>query len=246
MEPTTVTAPAPNPTSTRKLIAPWWHTLLLIIILLGLSAGQANKLSNTVERHGKIPLYISTIVVEWILVGIIWLAVRKRGLGLKELIGGRWSAPEDALLDLAIAAGAWLVVAALAVAIAYILKLNEPQKIKEMRNAIDFLVPHSALELGLWVALSVTAGFCEEIIFRGYFQRQFSAITGSALAGVFLQAVLFGGGHGYEGWQRMIIIVMLGFIFGLVAWWRKSLRPVMMAHAWQDLLAGIGSRLLSG
>jgi membrane protease YdiL (CAAX protease family) len=92
--------------------------------------------------------------------------------------------------------------------------------------------------------VSVTAGFCEEIIFRGYLQRQFAAIANSMPLGVLLSAVVFGASHGYEGASRMILIAIYGLMFGVLAWWRKSLRPGMMAHAWHDALSGAILRML--
>jgi membrane protease YdiL (CAAX protease family) len=38
----------------------------------------------------------------------------------------------------------------------------------------------------------MTAGFCEEAIFRGYLMQQFSARTKSAILGVILQGAVFG------------------------------------------------------
>jgi hypothetical protein len=38
----------------------------------------------------------------------------------------------------------------------------------------------------------------------------------------------------------MIVIGIYGIFFGILAHLRKSLRPGMMAHAFQDSIAGIG------
>jgi membrane protease YdiL (CAAX protease family) len=35
------------------------------------------------------------------------------------------------------------------------------------------------------------------------------------------------------------MIAMFGSLYGLLALWRKSLRPGMMAHAFGDILSGI-------
>jgi len=40
----------------------------------------------------------------------------------------------------------------------------------------------------------------------------------------------------------MLLVAIMGVLLGVLAWWRKNLRPGMMAHAWQDLLAGWASR----
>jgi membrane protease YdiL (CAAX protease family) len=117
-------------------------------------------------------------------------------------------------------------------------------KIEAMRKSLGFLAPGTRLELALWFCVSATAGLCEEIIFRGYLQRQFAAMSNSMLAGVLLSAAVFGASHGYEGVARMVLIAIYGLMFGLMAWWRKSLRPGMLAHAWHDSLSGAVLRML--
>jgi membrane protease YdiL (CAAX protease family) len=64
------------------------------------------------------------------------------------------------------------------------------------------------------------------------------------LVGVLISAIIFGASHGYEGVPRMILIGIYGLMFGLLAWWRKSLRAGMMAHAWHDAISGVFLRLL--
>lgn len=88
----------------------------------------------------------------------------------------------------------------------------------------------------LWVGVSISAGVCEEVIYRGYLQKQFSLLARSAAAGLIAQAVLFGISHGYQGFQLVVLITVGGAIYGLIALWRHSLRPVMVAHAWSDIV----------
>jgi len=54
------------------------------------------------------------------------------------------------------------------------------------------------------------------------------------------QGVLFGVGHWYQGGKMVIVITVLGVLFGIFAQWRKSLRPGMIAHAWGDIVNLIG------
>lgn len=95
---------------------------------------------------------------------------------------------------------------------------------------------HIACCLVVYLLLRATAGFCEEIIFRGYLQKQFSAWTHSAEAGLVLQALVFGAGHAYQGPRLMVVIAVYGCLFGLLALWRRSLRPGMIAHSLEDSL----------
>jgi uncharacterized protein len=91
----------------------------------------------------------------------------------------------------------------------------------------------------LWVPLCLTGGFCEEVIFRGYLQRQFSVLTHSLVGGIVLQAIAFGLSHGYQGWRLMAVIGIYGICFGGLAHWRRSLRPGMLGHALQDTAGGL-------
>ena len=83
--------------------------------------------------------------------------------------------------------------------------------------------------------MSVTAGFCEELVYRGYLQKQFLALTGNVAVAVLAQGVLFGVGHWYQGIKMVIIITLLGVLFGVFTYRRKSLRPGMIAHALGDV-----------
>ena len=109
-------------------------------------------------------------------------------------------------------------------------------------KSVRALLPRTPVEIALWVLLSLTAGFCEETVFRGYLQKQFQAMTGSPAAGLLLQAVIFGVSHGYQGLRNVIAITVFGGVFGALALWRRSLKPGMILHAWTDLFSGIFAR----
>jgi uncharacterized protein len=225
-----------------RMLAPWWHTALLMVVLLGAS------LNGTRGRHplageSKVLQYLWAMAWEWVLLLITWLGIRKR-VRVRQLIGGRWASVEDFLLDVVYAGTFWICALVILGIAAKLMHLDQAGKLESMRKQLGFLTPGSRLELAVWFCVSVTAGFCEEIIFRGYLQLQFAAITNSMLAGALLSAIVFGASHGYEGVARMLLIGIYGLLFGLLAWWRKSLRPGMMAHAWHDAFSGAVLRML--
>lgn len=232
-----------NPhTPENQGLAPWWHTALLIIVLLAASLNGIRG-RHPLSDHSKLPQYLWGMAWEWILLGFTWLGIRKR-ISLSALIGGRWHTTEEFLRDVIYAALFWICALGVLGLGAKLMHLDQAGKIESMRKQLGFLTPGSNLELAVWFCLSGTAGFCEEIIFRGYLQRQFAAITKSTLFGVLLSAAIFGASHGYEGVPRMLLIGIYGLMFGLLAWWRKSLRPGMMAHAWHDAFSGAVLRML--
>jgi CAAX protease family protein len=241
LDPQVPAPPAPQQ-SDRRLLAPLWHTaILIVLLLLGSIGGYAGR--HPLAHGSKLPQYFWGMAWEWILVGVVWLGIRKR-FRIRDLIGGRWAHFDDFFRDVLIAALFWSLAALVLAGGAKLMHLDQGGKLDAMRRQLGFLTPNTRLELGVWFLLSATAGFCEEFIFRGYLQLQFAALTRSMFVGVLLSAAMFGASHGYEGGARMLLIGIFGLMFGLLAWWRRSLRPGMIAHAWHDALSGAVLRML--
>ncbi|MGA3127053.1 MAG: CPBP family intramembrane glutamic endopeptidase [Candidatus Korobacteraceae bacterium] len=226
------------PGANRRII-PFWHTALLLLVLCVFSLLNAESGRNLHSGHARIHIYLATMIYEWLLTGYVWWGLRRAGLSLRELIGGRWRGIEDFLLDIAIAVGTWfgalLVIAVAALAMG----MDHSGSIDDARRQIGFLAPQSGLEVILWICLSATAGFCEEVLFRGYLQKQFSRLLRNRWVALLVVSILFGLGHGYEGTQRMLLIALLGLSFGVMSMLRKSLRPAIMAHTLQDTISGL-------
>jgi uncharacterized protein len=239
-EPLVVPAPPANP----ALIAPLWHTLLITALILGNSFLGSSKIGAVKGSGSRILLYGGTFVTQLILILLIWFGIRLRGVRMRHLIGGRWKTVEAFLLDVALAVGFWitsiLLLFGVRVALGTIDLHNMQKSVDDTVRILGPMAPHTYLEAGLFVLLSVSAGLFEEIIFRGYLQRQFGALGRNAIVGIVASGILFGLAHGYQGTRMMIVIGIYGIFFGILAHLRKSLRPGMMAHAFQDSIAGIG------
>lgn len=222
--------------SSRRLIAPAWHTILFIAIFLGISVA-GGFFQHAVKQHPQATVpssnavsgYLSVVVFEWLLVLFVRMGVHKRGGRVRDLVGGRWSTPQAVMRDLALGAGLWAVW----------MGLMNAHILGTGTNAAQGLLPQGMLESLTWIPVALSAGFCEEVAFRGYLQKQFQAITGSTALAVLIQAVIFGIGHLYEGLGPVLRIMGFGALFGMLAVWRKSLRPGMIAHAWSDIFGVI-------
>jgi uncharacterized protein len=222
-----------------KPIAPWWHTLLFILLFLVLTAAGAffqhrqQTHPQMLQQHPHVAgLYLSLIVMEWALVLFVWKGLQRTGTTLREVIGGRWGSAKDVAVDAALGIGLWIFWSGAQMAWSRWMGA-------EHASSIGTLLPQRAIEIVLWILVSISAGICEEIVFRGYFQQQFKVFARSGLLAVLLQAILFGISHGYQGVDATIRIAIFGALFGLLAMWRKSLRPGMIAHAWTDIFSGI-------
>ena len=99
------------------------------------------------------------------------------------------------------------------------------------------MAPRGFVEMLFWFWLSLAAGICEEIVFRGYLQLQLASWLGMPL-GVVLSSTVFGLGHLYQGRNSAIAIGFYGLLLSLLAVYRKSLLPGMLAHSWQDMVSG--------
>lgn len=223
----------------RKLIAPLWHTILLLLIILGISAVSyfTTRQISATSIEGRLLTYAATMVQEWLLFLYVYAGIRARGVTVRRLINARWASGRDVWRDIGVAA----IVLVLFWAIEGLSSVIFRSSVGAGSKVVQQLTPHVAIELPVWILLSLSAGFCEEFIFRGYLQEQSKRLTGSVGAAVIVQALFFGLGHGYQGWALMLTIFVIGLLFGIAAARRNSLAPTMIAHASADSFAGIAA-----
>jgi hypothetical protein len=197
---------------------------------------MANQMRAAANPH-RVRSYVLTIFFEWLVFVFVVVGVRRSGASVLLVLGDHWHSARQVLRDIGIAAAFWLVSAGILFIVGRLLR------VAALARNMDFVLPHGGAEVTLWIVLSVTAGICEETVFRGYLQRQFIALTKSAPAGILLSAAAFGAAHAYQGFRMVILIGVFGAMFGILAYWRGSVRPGMIAHAWQDSLGGVVSAL---
>jgi len=210
----------------RPLRAPLWHTALLAGLFIAVAVtgalvrGPAQALLAP-ELHKIRAVYLPLLAVEWGL--FAYVAAFDRAL-LRELF-----APvrlRRLALDLLVGALAWVALSAL-------------DRLVPRSPAASALLPQGHREQLVWIAVSLSAGLCEEIVFRGYLLRQLESITGRAGGAIALQAALFGIAHGYQGLAASAQIALIGAALGLLAHACRSLRPAIACHVIADLATGL-------
>jgi len=229
-------APTPPP---RRLIATPWHTLsiLLIFAYFGFRTGMPSSTgvpgtAQPTATHSAVLLkYALLILSEWGMAYWAWAGVHWKGGHLSDLTGGRWKNWRGVAIDVAIAIPFWGVWELTA----WLVHLAV-ERVPAATAA--YQPPAGFAEVTMWILLSISAGIGEEIVFRGYLQKQFQAATGSVAAAVILQGLIFGLAHTYQGWKQVIVIAALGILYGALAAWRRNLRANMLAHAWSDIFEG--------
>ncbi|HEX3771878.1 MAG TPA: type II CAAX endopeptidase family protein [Polyangiaceae bacterium] len=228
------------PRDANDALAPRWHTALLVALILGYAvAGAVARGWGGPSHPDPLPLGSSRIAGLYApMIAALWLQcayVVRSPRHLPRLLGPRWATARGLGADVAIAllfAGA---VEALEIALA-----SSGQG--AAGTALAAIVPVTVAERVVWVAVALSAGFCEEVVYRGYLQAQLGAFTRSPRAGVVLQGALFGLAHGEQGWAIAARFAVYGAAFGAVARWRHTLRSGVIAHAGIDLVGGLLGR----
>jgi uncharacterized protein len=102
----TVTSPADTPTES---IAPWWHTVLVLVPLAVGSVASAYQhgLENlhVPGLSSRFSSYITVFLEEWFVVLLIWLSLRRRGLSISSLVSSRWQTLGAFFRDLGLGIG---------------------------------------------------------------------------------------------------------------------------------------------
>lgn len=223
--------------STDKLVAPLWHTGLILLIFLTLMLlgfySQRNSMTDapSASQGGKVFLYLSIIALQYGLLRLIIGGLRRKGFSLGNIIGAKGNDLRAIGFDFAIAIIFWVICT------------GALELIKMWLGGFDNhaggLLPNGIVENLLWIVVSIAAGFVEEVCYRGYLQKQILALTGSVAVAILLQAFLFGISHSYQGIKSSFVIFIYGAMFGLLAYWRDSLRPGIIAHALTDITGGL-------
>jgi membrane protease YdiL (CAAX protease family) len=110
-------------------------------------------------------------------------------------------------------------------------------KLRQRTARLEVMLPHSREELKQFFALSVTAGVCEELLYRGYLIWYLAHWLGLFPAAG-LAAVIFGVGHAYQGWKGILTTALVGAFLGGVYIVSGSLYAGMLIHALMDAHSG--------
>ena len=225
------------PEESQAVLAPRWHTTLLVLLVLSVAVcgtllqhyAGAPIAAPSPGNSGTYSRYLPLLVVNWGLV-LYTCVLFRVGNALPSLLGERWHTVRRACADLGLALLACLLIQLLEAA---------TQHSAAGRNAaVSNLLPHTGAERLIWVAVAVSVGFCEEVVYRGYLLTQLGAFTGSARWGLVLQAALFGIAHAEQGAASALRIAAFGLLLGILAQQRRSLLPSIVSHILIDLAAG--------
>ena len=99
------------------------------------------------------------------------------------------------------------------------------------------LMPRGDAELPLWFAVSLTAGVCEELLFRGFLVGVLQPFTGLWFAAA-IAVTVFALGHAYQGASGLVRTGVAGAAFMALYLVTRSLWPGIVLHAALDFVGG--------
>jgi uncharacterized protein len=214
-------------------------TLFLIVGMPLWDYFEIPRLKASIDPAKKVRYYRKIGVVLWTLAALACLL-----LGFGPVFRIRYAPEELAWLSegtrlrvllLGVIVG---VMAAIAVP-AVIAIWSEKLRVKAAKAAqrLAFILPSTRYERRWWIGVCVTAGVCEEILYRGFLLHYFHAspLHLTLTWALAVSSVVFGIGHLYQGVSGAVGTAVLGFLLGVVFLVTGSLAVPMMVHALLDL-----------
>lgn len=225
---------------------PW--DILLIFFVLGVIVpwrGRARLkqllAKPRVESAERISLYASTIAFQWIATAVaVWRAwahgFTARQLGLS--VPGRVRVLAFAII------GAALIIVLQWLNLRRMGRSTSPLR-RPLQALAERILPQSKRELIPFFALAVTAGLCEEFLYRGFAMAVLSRAALPTFVVILFSALIFGLAHLYQGRSGFVSTLILGVLFGVARISLGSLVPVIAWHMAVDVVAGVaGPRYL--
>jgi len=217
------------------------HILFVLLVLVfpiidSFSLRKRAALIEAGRTELRMQLYRKLIREEWIAVlvlAVLWLYL---GRGAAEL----GLIPGTGALVWAGYGLAALICVLLAVQMR-VMTANEKNRasLLEQTGGVAFLMPHTLQERRTFDAVSLTAGICEELLFRGFLFAYLTAGLGvSVWLAALLSSVAFGFAHLYQGPLGILKTGTVGLVLAVLYVMTGSLWAPIVVHFLMDLFAG--------
>jgi uncharacterized protein len=219
---------------------PW--DILLIFFVLGVVVPWRGRkrlqqllAKPRVEPAERLSLYWSTIVFQWIAAVVVAWRAWAHGLTAQQL---GLVMPRRVWLVLVTVAGAVVIVTLQWLNMRRMGRSTSPFR-GPLQALAERILPRSTRELVPFLALAVTAGLCEEFLYRGFAMAVIRRAGLPLGVVILLSSILFGLAHLYQGRAGFVSTMVLGLLFGVSRAVLGSLLPVVVWHVGVDFVAGI-------
>ena len=221
---------------------PYWpdHALAVVLAIFfplrAATFGYRRLVTAPPERVAAVrrSLYLQAIAIQWTLALAalaVWLASRRDfvTLGLEPRAGA------GTAIGLAVAAA--FGVALWRIRAGARRSADALDAYRQKLHHLERMLPRDPGELRLFFGVAVTAGICEELLYRGYLIWYVASWLGIGPA-IAVTSAIFGLGHAYQGWKGVVATGVVGAVMAGVYLASGSLWPAMAIHALTDVHAG--------
>jgi uncharacterized protein len=225
---------------------PWDFWLIFFVLALVIPWRGRQRLQKLLARprlssRDRLALYLSTIAFQWFATVMVGWRAWARGISAVQL-GLTWNG------------GPGLVIVSVAGAaifsLLHWLNLRRLGRLPvaaraPLQSLAERILPRSGRDMLPYLALALTAGFCEEFLYRGFVMAALTHTGFPPWSTVLVSSILFGLAHLYQGRGGFVSTLGVGAVFAVARIAYHSLVPGMFWHAAVDMVAGIaGSRYL--
>ncbi len=221
------------------------YYFLFLAILIGLvypgygfkNADNARRMLELYQNE-KQALYLSTIILQWLLTITVLCGMWYFNESWS-LIGMQWlNNPWDILSLIFPGLLFWLLIRQIP------LRDSELPRMNRYYSQIMMMMPFNERDYRTSIALAFTAGFCEELLFRGFLFWQVSLYL-PPWPTIFLVNIAFALGHVVSGWRNTSYAFLLGLLWSVIFFYTGSLWWAVLSHILLDLFSLTRGYLLS-
>jgi membrane protease YdiL (CAAX protease family) len=221
----------------------WLIFAILAVVLPWRGRARMKKLlaMEHVSSMERLVLYASTIAFQWLAAAIVAWRAWARGYTAAQL---GLTLHDQSSITIAV------VVGGATIATLQWLNLRRVGRIPvESRGPVqaiaERILPQSVIELLPYLAMAITAGLCEEFLYRGFAMAVLTRAGLRAWLVVLVSSALFGLAHSYQGRGGIVMTLVVGLVLGVSRLAYDSLIPAIFWHSAVDVVAGVaGPRYL--
>jgi len=211
----------------------WAGKLFVFVLLVGVPAlAMLQPDDREIMLPPRLALYGSAIIGVWVLAALTMLV-----LWLEE------TAPADVGLSKPgmLAFVGWMTVAAVGALLGNMLISRAAARLGLRESRLTYhLMPRTRRERRLFLAVSASAGFCEELTYHGFLLAGLSGWLGNGWLAAAIANLAFGILHGYQGYAGIVRAGVMGYVLTLPVIVGAGLWPAMAAHFLVNALLGFG------
>lgn len=216
------------------------HILILLLFVVqpiygAFEARSYKAQAKAGQPFNRVRFYRQTALLEWIFLAALFAAWFTFGRPIVDLgfatAGGTgfWGGAALLILLTGILLNTWRIAK----------RTNDADKAKqvELLGEVVQYLPHTIRELHNFFGVSITAGFVEEIVYRGFVLWYLAHVMPLWVA-VAVSSVAFGLAHSYQGANGALRTGLIGLAFGIFYVVTGSIWLPIIAHVLLDVLQG--------